>query len=233
MDRTRTQHGVTLMELMVALALTGMLIAAVLTLWGQAQQAYMDGDATADLQQQARLAMDQLVRSIQVAGANPRNQTYAGALANDPAFVAFREAGPNCIRLYADLDGNGDVVGARENLSYTWNGAGIALTEQAGGGPDAGQVWVAPVPTTQDIATNLANNPAATPMFQYFTGNNDATPNLQLATPANTFPCTNTMTPANRARIGRVIITITTQTTLGTQTISRTLVSEARPRNVP
>jgi predicted GNAT family N-acyltransferase len=40
------------------------------------------------------------------------------------------------------------------------------------------------------------------------------------------------MTDANRARIGRVVVTMTARGTIGGQTITRTLVSEARPRNL-
>jgi hypothetical protein len=69
-------------------------------------------------------------------------------------------------------------------------------------------------------------------MFQYFTGPNAAIPNNPIpvvATPV----CANAMTNANRTRIGRVLITITARGTVGSQTFTRTLVSEARPRNVP
>jgi hypothetical protein len=41
------------------------------------------------------------------------------------------------------------------------------------------------------------------------------------------------MTNANRARIGRIVITLTAQGQVGNQVVRRTLVSEARPRNVP
>jgi hypothetical protein len=176
--------------------------------------------------------MDQVVRAIQQAGANPTNQTYAGALSNDPAFVAFRAAGPNCVRLYTDLNGDGLVTGPRENLNYNWTASPGPLVEQAGGGPDGGQPYVAAVATGGEIAMDLTDNPNGDPMFQYFTGPNDATPGVQLATPANTFPCANTMTDVNRSRIGRVIVTMTARGSVGGQVITRTLVSEARPRNV-
>jgi Tfp pilus assembly protein PilW len=220
------------MELMIAMALSAMMIAAVMAIWGQTQQAYQEGSEAADVQQQVRLAMDQVVRAIQQAGANPTNQTYAGALSNDPAFVGFRSAGPNCVRLYSDLNGDGLVTGARENLDYNWTASPGPMVESTGGGPDAGQPYVVGAATSGEIALDLTDNPGGAPMFQYFTGPNDATPGVQLATPANTFPCANTMTDANRARIGRVVVTMTARGTIGGQTITRTLVSEARPRNL-
>jgi prepilin-type N-terminal cleavage/methylation domain-containing protein len=135
----RQERGVTLVELMVSLALTAMLAVGILTVWGQTQQAYLDGVEASDAQQRVRIAMDQIVRSIQMAGANPRNQIYAGPVANDPAFTAFRAAGANCVRLYSDQDGNGNVQAARENVSFEWVGAGSPITQELGGGPDLGQ----------------------------------------------------------------------------------------------
>jgi hypothetical protein len=84
----------------------------------------------------------------------------------------------------------------------------------------------------QDLSLDIVANPGGTPMFQYFTGPNAALPNNPIpvvATPV----CENAMTNANRTTIGRVVVTITARGTVGTQTLTRTLVSEARPRNVP
>jgi Tfp pilus assembly protein PilW len=228
----KQERGVTLVELMVSLALTALMGIGILTVWGQAQQAYLDGTQASDTQQRARIALDQIARTIQMAGANPTNQTYGGALANDPAFTAFREAGASCMRLYADLDGNGNVQGARENVSFNWAGAGSPITQEQGGGPDLGQPWVAGSTGIQELALNIVANPGGTPMFQYYTGPNDAAPNTLLPVVA-TPTCATAMTNANRAKIARVVITITAQGQVGTQTFTRTLVSEARPRNVP
>jgi type II secretory pathway component PulJ len=228
----RQETGVTLVELMVSLALTALLAVGVLTIWGQTQQAYLDGAEASDAQQRVRIAMDQIARSIQMAGANPRNRTYAGAVSNDPAFTAFRAAGANCMRLYSDLDGTGDVQGARENLSFNWAGSGSPITQELGGGPDLGQVWVAASTGIQELSLDIVDNPGGIPMFQYFTGPNAAIPNNPIPVVASPL-CENAMTNANRSTIGRVVITITARGTVGSQTFTRTLVSEARPRNVP
>jgi prepilin-type N-terminal cleavage/methylation domain-containing protein len=239
MHRARDEQGVTLVELMVSLALAAMVMTAVVALWSQSQQAYMEGAEAADTQQRVRIAMDQLVKAIQQSGANPQNQAYGKPIVppdteaqrNDPAFVAFREVGGNCLRLYSDFDGNGNVQGATENVFF--NLAGTDLTVQAGGGADAGQIWVGPAAAAQVIAVDIVPNPSGVPIFQYFTGPNDAVaPNTQLAvTVAN--PCSNVMADANRSRIGRIVITLTAEGRVGSQVFRRTLVSEARPRNVP
>src|SRR5687767_12965251 len=99
------QRGVSLLEQMVALASSGLILLGMTTLWHESQRAYLDATEAADVQQDLRTALERLTRVVQAAGANPTNQTYNGAVPNDPAFVAFREAGPQCLRLYADLDG--------------------------------------------------------------------------------------------------------------------------------
>jgi Tfp pilus assembly protein PilW len=228
----RQERGVTLVELMVSLALTALLGIGILTIWGQTQQAYLDGTEASDAQQRVRIAMDQIVRAIQMAGANPTNQIYGGPAANDPAFTAFRAAGGNCMRLYSDLDGNGNVQGVRENVSFAWVGAGSPITQELGGGPDAGQVWVSGSTGIQELSLDIVANPGGVAMFQYFTGPNAVIPNNPIPVVASPL-CENAMTNANRSTIGRVLITITARGTVGTQTFTRTLVSEARPRNVP
>jgi prepilin-type N-terminal cleavage/methylation domain-containing protein len=239
MHRARAEQGVTLVELMVSLALAAMVMTAVVALWSQSQQAYMEGAEAADTQQRVRLAMDQLVKAIQQSGANPQNQAFGKPIVppeteaqrNDPAYVAFREVGGSCLRLYSDTNGDGRVTGAAENLFFNWTGTN--LTVENGGGADNGQIWVSPANPPQVIAVDIVANPGNTPMFQYFTGPNDAvSPNTLLPVTAVT-PCANVMTDADRARIGRIVITLTAEGRVGNQVFRRTLRSDARPRNVP
>lgn len=226
------EHGTTLIELAIGLFAGAVLVIGVLILWQQSQEAYLQGAEAANLQQNLRVGMERMVRVIQAAGVNPKNRTYAGASANDPAFTAFREAGTRCLRLYADLNSDGDVADTDENLYFTWSGtANSPLTQESGGGPDAGQPYVAASTGAQELALGIIPNPGGTAMFQYFTGLNDAVaPNILL--PPGGGVCGN-LTDANRARIGRVVVTLTGQGTVGGQTFTKALVSEARPRNVP
>ena len=231
------ERGMTLLELMIGLFLGGVLMVGVLNLWQQAQLAYMHGAEAADLQQNLRVGMDRMVRIIQAAGVNPKNRKYAGISPDDAAFTAFRFAGRNCLRLYADLDGVNNVQGTDENVNFRWTGTALdPLLQEAGGGPDTGVAdppgtFVAGVSTgNQELALNIVANPGGVDIFQYFTGPSDATPNTQLLPPAGV--CAN-MTDVNRTRIGRIVITLTGQATVAGQTFKKTLVSEARPRNAP
>jgi hypothetical protein len=70
-------------------------------------------------------------------------------------------------------------------------------------------------------------------MFQYFTGPDDASPNTQLTPPAVSTTTCSSLSDVNRARVRRVVITVTGQATIGSEILKKTLVSDARGRNVP
>ncbi len=229
MNAFRLERGVTLLELLIALALGGVLIVGVLAIWRETQQSYLEGAERADVQQNLRVAMEQMVRVIRQAGLNPTNQTYGGAMTNDLAFVGFREAGTSCLRVYADLNGDGDLAAANENVKFNWDGTdGHAITQESGGGPDAGQAWVGASGGSQQLALNIVANPDGSPTFQYLTGPGAPAPDTPI--PAGG-ACG--MSDANRATIGRVVITLTARGTVAGETFTKTLVSEVRPRNVP
>ncbi len=236
----RNQLGTTLVEIMVGLAVGTLLVAGVLVLIEQSQKSYMQSSEVTDLQQNVRVAMDRVTHIIQAAGVNPQNKPWGGgATPNNPAFTAFREAGRNCVRLYADLNGDADVQDPDENVFFFWPttpATGSPLRETRGtlgGQPDAGAAWVAVSTGAEELARDLVANPAGVDMFQYFTGPDDASPNTQLVPPAISATACSTLSDANRARVRRVVITLTGRATISGQAVTKTLTSEARARNVP
>jgi hypothetical protein len=233
----RGQSGTTIVEIAVGLAVGAVLVAGILVLIEQAQKTYIHSSEVTDLQQSTRVGLDRMVRIVQAAGVNPLNLQWGGATPNNPAFTAFREAGRNCIRVYADLDGDGTVQQTDENVFFFWSTTdGDPLREQrgtSGGQPDAGQTWVAAGTGAEDLARDIVANPGGTDMFQYFTGPNDVSPNTQLAPPgASTTSCAS-LTNAQRARVARVVITVTGRAVISGQTLQKTVTSDARARNVP
>jgi type II secretory pathway component PulJ len=234
---SRGQAGTTIVEIVVGLAVGTVLVAGILILIEQAQKTYMHSSEVADLQQNVRVGMDRVTHIIQAAGVNPTNLPWGGATPNDPAFTAFREAGRNCIRVYADLNGDGDVQDTDENVYFHWSTtAGAALKEQrgtSGGQPDAGQTWVAVGTGLEDLARDLVANPGGADMFQYFTGPNDVSPNTQLFPPASSTTSCASLTDLQRARVARVVVTLTGRATVGNETMTKTVTSDARARNVP
>jgi type II secretory pathway component PulJ len=231
--------GTTLVEVAVGLAVGSLLVAAILILMGQAQKGYMHSSEVTDLQQNLRVAMDRMVRVIQAGGVNPRNQNWGGAAANNPAFTAFREAGRNCIRVYADLDGEGTVKQADENVYFHWSTTGGApIMETRGpsaGGVDLGTTWVSAVGNPEELARDIVANPNGVDMFQYYTGASDTSPNEKLFPPAANPATCASLPPADRERIARVVITITGRATIGGEPVPviKTMTSVARARNVP
>lgn len=224
-----SERGVTLLELMISLFLGAIVVVGVLSAWQSSQQAYFEGAEAADAQQNLRVGMDKIARTVRMAGLDPTGAVWGGASPTDPAFVAFREAGTRCLRVYADLDGNGNVGGADENLRFDWSGTnGDPLTVTAGGGPDNAAVTGGGGTTTGEVALGIVANPAAVPMFQYFQGPNGPTPGAAIAAGGS---CG--MSNANRSLIGLVVVMLTTQEVVGGQTVSKTVTFNVRPRNVP
>jgi type II secretory pathway component PulJ len=110
----------TLGELLVSLALTGLLATAALGLLEQGQRAWATGAARAESQQSARVALARFVADVRAAG--------FGGDAFDAVAVAERER----VVLQQDLDGDGDVAATGERV--IWRRAGSILRRDAGGG---------------------------------------------------------------------------------------------------
>jgi hypothetical protein len=229
----------TIVEIAVGLAVGTLLVAGILTLIEQSQKAYMHSSEVTDLQQNVRVAMDRMVHIIQAAGVNPANKPYGGASPNNSAFTAFREAGRNCIRLYADLNGDGLVTGTDENVYFFWpttptTGAPLRETRgTVGGQVDSGQPWVTTAAGAEELARDIVPNPGGTDMFRYFTGPDDASPNTQLTPPTLSTTTCASLSNVNRERVRRVVITITGRAVIGGVAVTKTITSDARGRNVP
>src|ERR1044071_340928 len=63
----RNQHGFTLMEMMVALALAAIVMAALLTSYSMATRGFMSAGNYYDLEQDARVALEKLARDARQA----------------------------------------------------------------------------------------------------------------------------------------------------------------------
>ena len=110
----------TLTELLVTLALVGVVSMAALGLLEQGQRAWATGAARAESQQSARVALARLVADVRAAG-------FGG-----DGFDAVAVAEPDRIVLQQDLDGDGAIATTGERV--TWRLAGSILRRDAGGG---------------------------------------------------------------------------------------------------
>jgi len=115
-----TLVGMTLTELLVAIALLSTTLAATLTALEQGQRAYALGAARVEAQQNGRIALERLAREIRNGG--------AGGVGFDAISVAERER----VVLHVDHDGDGRADARGETI--TWRLAGTVLRRDDGGG---------------------------------------------------------------------------------------------------
>lgn len=110
----------TLTELLVSLALVGVLATAALGVLEQGQRAWATGAARVESQQSARVALARLVADVRAAG-------FGG-----DGFDAVAVAEPERIVLQQDWDGDGAIAATGERV--IWRLAGSTLRRDAGGG---------------------------------------------------------------------------------------------------
>jgi prepilin-type N-terminal cleavage/methylation domain-containing protein len=122
MERWRAVRGFTLAELLVSLALLGLLLAGVLTLQQTGLASYVWGAARVEAQQSARSALQWMAKELREAGYDPAGAGLAAIVEAEPARVTFQR----------DLNGNGVIDPTRERVSYLLRGT--VLRRDAGGG---------------------------------------------------------------------------------------------------
>ena len=135
----RSNHGLTLIELLIALALAAVVTGACYQLYQTRQRSYVAQELIVDMQQSARAAVALMKREIRMAGYNPAARDGVdndGANGIDdptesPA-VGIEEAGASMIHVSFDYDGDMTKEGVGEDISYGFankydgNGDGIA-----------------------------------------------------------------------------------------------------------
>ena len=112
---------VTLAELLAALAVIGLVLAASLSVFAEGQRAYSHGAARVQSQQSARVALARMAREIRQAG-----HGVVGV------FSPIAVADPSRVVLQHDLDGDGVIAARGETVTWLLS-AGI-LRRDAGGG---------------------------------------------------------------------------------------------------
>jgi prepilin-type N-terminal cleavage/methylation domain-containing protein len=115
-------RGFTLLELLVAMAVGGLVMAGTLSLFLAGQGAYAAGLARADATQGARVGLERMATELRQAGYDPHG---AG-------FDAIALAEPERVILQRDLNENGVIDATRERVTYLLRGT--VLRREAGGG---------------------------------------------------------------------------------------------------
>ena len=115
------KKGFTLVELLIAMAITGIVAGAIFTAFQSQQKSYLIQDQVTEMQQNLRAAMDIMVRDIRMAGYSqgapgfgitdicPRDKTYT---------MDVTITGNGAFEFTADFDDNGTLSGG-ETISYS------------------------------------------------------------------------------------------------------------------
>jgi type II secretory pathway pseudopilin PulG len=129
----RDVHGLSLAELVVTLAIFALVMVALVTTWGKAQETYFVGSESAEVQQNVRAAIDFMVREIRSAG-------------RDASVCAFDYATTSTV----DCDGT-KVTNCTARLA----GSGTPTWETNNGLGGPGCTGVYAIPFGQATATTL------------------------------------------------------------------------------
>jgi len=103
-----SNRGFTLIELLIAMSVGLVLLGAMYGVFTTHSKIFGTQEQIAEMQQNARAAMDMMTREIRMAGYNPAGITFDGI-----PYDADK------LEIYADLDGNEDPNGTNEYIKYT------------------------------------------------------------------------------------------------------------------
>jgi type II secretory pathway pseudopilin PulG len=123
----RKEAAFTLVEVLVALAVSLVVVGAIAAFQSYQLATLRDQAKQLDLQSTARSVVDLVTREVRRTGRNPTCQSAIGGLVT---------ATDQSMRLQTDLDGNGTISGANEDVSYTLDAATktVDRTDPARGG---------------------------------------------------------------------------------------------------
>lgn len=117
-------RGYSLVDLLVALAVGGGLMASTVTLLHLGLRAWLWGAARVEAQQSARYALERVASELREAGYDPTVAGIAAVVVAEPQRIAFQR----------DLNGNGVVDPTRERVTYLLRAGESTLRRDAGGG---------------------------------------------------------------------------------------------------
>ena len=124
MKTWRAHAGFSLIDLLVATAAMGLVMASLLAILRSGTTTYRWGAARVEAQQSARAALERMATELRGAGYDPTSAGIAPIVTAEPARVAFQW----------DLDGDGAVDPTRERVTFVLRPGESILRRDAGGG---------------------------------------------------------------------------------------------------
>ena len=120
----RAEAGHSLVELLVATAVMGLLMAATLSLLQSGIAAWGWGAGRIEAQQAVRVALERMARELREAGYDPTGAGIDAILVAESTRIVFQ----------CDLNGNGLIDPTRERVTYLLRPGETTLRRDAGGG---------------------------------------------------------------------------------------------------
>ncbi len=111
----RRHRGFTLLETLISAALFSLVVGGIYALYTTMQSTMSRGEMKSDLQQNGRVALDQMVREIRMAGYDP---SAAIPVVTLPPKSSIRAAAPGCLSFVADVAASGTT----KQITYDLNG---------------------------------------------------------------------------------------------------------------
>ena len=142
-------RGFTLVELLVTLAVSSIVMAAIYSVYTGLTRSYTTQNALADAQQAVRASVDIMAEDIMMAGLR---DPWAGYSGSPPEILT---AGDWEMSFTSDRNMDGEINGNSENITYRLVGRQLQITDSIG---------------TEVLIDNVINNVLATPvpLFRYF-----------------------------------------------------------------
>lgn len=117
----------TLVEILIAMAMVGIVMAGIYTVFISTNRSYHTQDRVADAQQRVRVGIDFLVRDIRVAGLDPLGPAIDPVDGNG---AGIKEATATKLRFTADVSMGGSIDEAnRERITYEYDSANNRLRQ--------------------------------------------------------------------------------------------------------
>lgn len=171
------KNGFTLVELLIAIVLGALVMAAIYAVLISAQRTSAGIGRKVITQQDARAVLDFMAAEIRMASFNPNLtigiwSTIPSCNLGGASPVTDRKgiqiATANSILVSMDLDGNKNVINENENILYAYNSADKVITRRVSCGPNHALLGgTAP-------GTRVINNEEGIPLFQYFNRDGNA-----------------------------------------------------------
>lgn len=194
----------TLVEILVAMAMVGMIIGGIYTVFISTNRSYHTQDRVADAQQRVRVGVDFMVRDIRLAGMDPVGPATDAVDTNG---AGIKEATASKIRFTADMDMDGTIDEAdRERITYEVDLVNNRLSQclYEGTGSESWQALINDVSALSFSYRDVNDNPITVPV-----------------------------SALNLANIRTVVITMTAQgTDVRGETFTRTLNARISCRNL-